>query len=293
MKKVLLSIIILLIMCPFLFSSSISTSFTEVLLENLEPGKKYSLKKIANYPYNIKNKGSRRIKVRIQPVKTQTGSLKKKFKSIPDKSWVKLKPDIVELNPGEEKYSDIIITIPDDEKYYGKKYQVSILSETINKGGFSIGLALESFFFFTTVKKGVKVNEMKSLINLNYEIKPSNYYITNIKINNSHKLIKKNYELNIFSKGSNNIKLKIKVIKVSDTLDQCRRGYKDIPDLSIIKLKKDIIKLNKGEESKIRFEVHLPDMEHFKGKKYQFIIYISTDDEKDSSGKYTKVFMNL
>lgn len=295
MKKKLIAFInvMVLIGCACLYADSISTSFNEILVENLKPGSSYSLSKIANYPYNIKNKGDRRIKIKIEPVKSDKSKLRKQFQNIPDINWIKMDPEHIELNPGEIGYSDIVIAIPDENEYYGKKYQVNILSETINPGGFAVGLAVESRLLFTTPEKGIRINNNQKSINLNYRVNPSSHFITNIKINNSQRLVKKDYFFTITNESKDTLELNIKALKVKDTLDKQQRGYEDIPDLSMVKLKDNKVVVNKGEKIQIGFELQIPDIRYFKGKKYQFIIYTFSGEQTNTSGKYTKVFLNL
>ena len=69
-KNAVLMLIIFCIVMPLkLISSGISTTFTEVLIENLQIGKSYSLKKIFNKAYSVKNKSSQPtgIKIKLLP----------------------------------------------------------------------------------------------------------------------------------------------------------------------------------------------------------------------------------
>ncbi len=297
MKKIIFLILLLFIWAISLWSGSISTSFVEVLIQNLQPGKSHGLEKIAKYPYKLKNKSNKKIKVRVRAVYSGKRYLRKKFNHIPDINWVEINPEILEIEPGEEGVADIIINIPDKEQCYNKRYQVNILAETVNidknRKAFRIGLALESFLLFTTLKKGFTIKHSPKPINLNYELVPGHLNITNIQIKNTHKLIKNDYELKVINSDTNDINLNVEVLKVSNTLAQLRRGYEDIHKLSMIKLQTRTIFLKKGEQGIIKFQFHIYDKEIFKNKKYQFVLNIYNSKDNKASGKYCKVYLDL
>lgn len=297
MKKIIFLIFLLFIWAISLWSGSLSTGFVEILIQNLQPGKSCSLEKIAKYPYKLKNKSNKKIKVRVQAKYSDKKYLREKFNHIPDINWVKIMPKIIEIEPGEEGAADIIINIPDKEKYYNKRYQVNILAETVNidknRKAFRIGLALESVLLFTTLKKGFTIKHSPKPINLNYELIPGHLNITNIQIKNTHKLIKKDYELKVINSDTNDINLNVEVLKVSNTLAQLRRGYEDIHELSMIKLQTRTIFLKKGEQGIIKFQFHIYDKEIFKNKKYQFVLNIYNSKDNKASGKYYKVYLDL
>lgn len=145
MKNFLVGIFLLSLIC-FSFrtaeASGLSTTFSEVTLENLEIGKTYSTKEVASLPLEVVNTGKQPINLKVEPIMPQESELKAGFKPIPDLSWIKLqKSEFSNIKPNESAVTDVVFSIPNKEKYKGKKCQVFIWSHTT---GGAIGIGLKS-----------------------------------------------------------------------------------------------------------------------------------------------------
>lgn len=130
-----------------LWAKGLRTGFSEVTLEELETGKTYSTEEVANLPLVIVNTGEEPIDLKIELLLPDVSELKEGFKSIPDLNWIKLEQtEFTGIKPKEAAITDVVISIPDDDIYRGKRYQVFIWSHTI---GTKIGVGLKSKLLFT------------------------------------------------------------------------------------------------------------------------------------------------
>lgn len=142
-------------------AAGLTTGFGEVTLENLEIGKTYTTKKALNLPLAVVNTGKTALDLKVEPVLPATpasaggapseggkdSELKEGYEPIPSLSWIKLeKAEFREIKPNDSAVTDVIISIPNDKKYLGKKYQVFIWSHTV---GGSIGIGLKSKLLLT------------------------------------------------------------------------------------------------------------------------------------------------
>ncbi len=137
----------------------LSTSFAEVILENLEIGKSYTTKNVARIPLRVLNRGTGAINLKVDVVVPNPGDLKEGCEPIPDASWISFEKDYFPNLKGKETaVTDVIITIPREKKYRGKRYQVYLWSHTISgKGGTSIAVGLNSRLIFSIAgKKKIK-----------------------------------------------------------------------------------------------------------------------------------------
>ena len=156
---IFISVLLIISIVPILLKAGgLRTTFSSVLIENLKIGKSYSLLKTVNLPLKIKSTYNRNIKIKITVLKPYKDELKKGFEIIPDTLWIKIKNDLLTIKPKGSAFTDVIIKIPYDKKYLGKKFQVMIWSRTTGKG---IGCGLKSRLLFTIVplkktKKKVK-----------------------------------------------------------------------------------------------------------------------------------------
>jgi len=143
-----------LVICCFISNTTVeaaglNTGFSEVTLGNLEIGKTYSTKETAGLPLVVVNTGEEAVDLKIELLLPQPPELKEGFAPIPDLSWIKLeKTDFKDIQPNKSAVSDVIITIPDDKQYQGKKYQVFIWSHTLGR---RVGVGLKSKLLFSII----------------------------------------------------------------------------------------------------------------------------------------------
>lgn len=294
MKKLFLLFIICFISAACsLKGAGLSTTFVEVLVENLKPGNVYSLKNSVNYPYKIMNKGQKAIDISIKALISDKQYLRKKFENIPDLNWIRFEPSDLHLEPGEEKEADIIITLPDKKEYYDHRYQVNIHTEAKGETGFSVALGVESVLLFTTVAEGVQVNGLSESIDLNYQMLPNRLLISNFTLTAEQRLVSPEQTIKIINQSQQKETYGIKVLKVEETLASVNKGYQDLPDTGMIELKTEELIIDKQSEGEIKFRINSPAIPEFAGQKYQFFIYTWLKNKNDKSGIYSKVFFDL
>jgi len=131
-----------------LWAKGLSTGFSEVTMEELEPGRVYSTKETANLPLVIVNTGEEPVDLKIELLSPDSSELKEGFEAIPDLNWIALEQtEFTAIAPKGAATTDVLINIPNDNIYNrGKKYQVFIWSHTT---GAKIGVGLKSKLLFT------------------------------------------------------------------------------------------------------------------------------------------------
>jgi hypothetical protein len=149
-KRLLISFLACVFFAQPAFAGGLSTPFGEVLVENLPIGRDYSLEKEAKTPLVVNNTSGIAVSLKIEILTPQESELKEGFQPIPDVSWVKLSQTEFVVEPGEAAKTDVIISIPDKEKYRGGKYQVFIWSHTVGR---AVGVGLKSKLLFTVEQK--------------------------------------------------------------------------------------------------------------------------------------------
>jgi len=152
MLKLLIPIILLLSIVMLnpncVHAGGLSTKFVEVTLENLELGKLYSVKELTGKTLVITNTtADQKVDIAIEPEAPVDYNLVEGYEPIPDINWVMVeKSYFVDIGPDKEAETDILISIPDDEALYGKKYQVYIYSHTAGTAAtFRMGLMSRLF----------------------------------------------------------------------------------------------------------------------------------------------------
>lgn len=296
-KKVKLFISILLFLI-YLFpciinSSGLQTDFAEVLIENLQIGRTYSLKEIANYPLILKNTSNKKIRIKIEPVIPKT-RIKKGFEPIPSLSWISLPHTNFILSKGQSDGSDIILAIPDDTGYLGKKYQLDILSVGKQIGLRSVlefELALKSRLLFTIANTQRK-EKSHNKFNLNFNIDPLNIYVTNLAIGKEINLTDQNEIFEIKNNSENPCHYEISAI-IPKTIDKKTHGYELCSETQLLKFNKDIVLLDPGESEKIQMSLHIPDEQKYKDKKLFFVIAVKVKEKNTSGTRYARLYIQI
>jgi len=140
-----------LLCCGTLDAAGLTTGFSEVSLSDLKIGKSYSTKETAGLPLVVVNTGDEPIDLKVELLLPQPSELKEGFEPIPDLTWIKLeKTEFKDIKPNDAAMTDVVISIPDDARYSGKKYQVFIWSHTVGR---RIGVGLKSKLLFAVSKQ--------------------------------------------------------------------------------------------------------------------------------------------
>jgi hypothetical protein len=151
MRNRLLALIALTALClpAGVIAGGLSTNLGEVIIEGLERGERYSLKKLANIPLSVVNRGDDSVTVHVRPLIPDSVELRQGAAPIPRSDWISFEEDSIVLAPGEMGVTDVFIEIPDDSSLSSRKFQVMLWSRTIPGPGVFIACGLKSRIIFS------------------------------------------------------------------------------------------------------------------------------------------------
>jgi len=182
-------VLLLTSICIWLLPSAniyagISATFADLILENLQTGGSYNLRKLKNVPFIIQNKGSETVNAKIEVKIPRVDTLLKGYEPIPDPSWIVVIPDKFRLGPQEKGISEIIISIPKDEKLVGRHFQAHFNCSGIAIGPpaqMTIATGVETRIRFSIGSMGpeslLQEKKRKVMYSLNFEFDPTNVNI--------------------------------------------------------------------------------------------------------------------
>ena len=136
--------ILFLLICSIFLSSrlsyamGLSTTFGRVRVDNIRVGQTYSMENNAKTPLRIENTSDFDLEVYIDLLIPKEHELVEGYEPIPATDWITLSEDTFLLPSHGNISTDVIINVPNEPKYAGKKYQVYIWSHS--KGTVAIGL---------------------------------------------------------------------------------------------------------------------------------------------------------
>jgi len=294
-KCVCLFCIGLVFICSNALAVALSSVFSMIRLENLVPGESYNTRELVNMPYVLTNKGAFPVVGSLTVIVPVKGMLIKGYENIPDASWIELGENRISLNPGEAISVDIIITVPDEEQYYNKRYQAGIEATARDVGG-NIAAGLVSKVCITTVmskEQAAKVERKKAILaNLNYQTLPSKFVLRGVKPG-------KEYEIGeTFGKS-------FKIVNMNDATYTFRmesmnsetsglpleRGCENTPDVGWLWFEKSEIKISDNTIRKAKIFLKIPKRKEYYGKKYQLFIKTSLLGQEIPISVYTFVYV--
>lgn len=279
----------------------LSTKFGFVIVENLQPGRTYNIRKLIGLPLRVVNTGDKKVELKIElnkPPTDQPGMVKKGFEPIPDLSWVKLSRDYFVVDPGKSAVSDVIITIPDDDKYLGKRYQVDIWSHTVGKSFMAAGLG--STLRFTIAYRRMSKKEEKALENydeiakeIDFQMLPHSMEIDSVPLGKEIDLSKRyNTTLKIINPNNQKFTYKLSCVKAWHTAMGVISGYEDAPDPRFLSFNPEVVEVSSLSIKEVKMTIMIPKDKKYSRKKYQFIISAEVLNQPIIYQIYSRLFVH-
>jgi len=272
----------------------LSTQAGEVVIENLKIGQTYNTRELVDLPLRVINRGDETVDLKMELYIPPENKIRRGYEPIPDVSWVKLSKDFFTVGPGESAVADVIISIPNDEKYFNKRYQFNIWSHTVHSGKF-IALGVDSRFLFTIANVRADVSEeryMELIGDINFSLLPHRLHINNIKLGKKYDIEKvSGISFKLINPNDREFTYRMTSLNTKKALVQATKGWEDCPDPSFLTFDKSEFTVGANEIKKIRVYLEFPNKKEYKGKEYLFIIYTEVLGQAIPFGVYNNVYV--
>src|SRR3990170_459838 len=287
------------IKAPFIAKAGgLSTQLGEVVIENLQIGQTYNLKQLANLQLIVTNTSDYGVDLRMDVLLPDKSELRKEAEPIPDISWVKLSQNLFKLSPNEKATSDMVLSIPDDDKYCGKKYEVTIWSHTLGSSGSGMFLAygLKTRIIFTTDTVRATKSQVvtSSDASVNFTLKPEEIFLDNIELGKIYDVEKNTgLVLKITNPSKQKQTFKLQSLTVDNSVATLTKEYQDAPDASYLEFSDSSFVLPPQGTKTIKMYLRFPEEKEYTGKKYMFVLHAFTVDEKVTTGVYSRLYASI
>ena len=274
-------------------SGGLSCSVGEVVIENLKIGQTYSLKALANLPLSVTNTGSKPVTVRVEPLVPALTETKQGAEPIPALSWAKAVPDSFELAPQETKAVEMILSIPEDEAYFGKKFQVNFWSHTLAKAGEFLAYGLSSRVIFTVDRVREESKTMPKG-DLSFSILPAEMSLKNLSpgvVYNLKDLLEK--PLKVHNTSSKKLVIEIKALRLEESAASAPEGYVDLWKSAEVSLSPSTLYLEPGEEKSITGSIRFNPGGKILNKNFIGIICAAVTDQEVKTQIYSRIYAHL
>jgi len=277
--------------------AGLKTYFGEVVVQNLRIGQTYNLRDLVNLPLEVVNTSEYAVDMKMELRYPGGRDKRAGYEVIPSTSWIRLTKTFFTVQPGASAITDVIISIPDDEKYLGKKYQVNIWSGmTPGQRMLAAGLLSKLLITIAPERKAGKVippeKRKKIISNIDFYLTPPNIVVRGVKVGKKVDLEKFiGQTLKIMNPNDKAFTYRVSVKKVKDSMAALKSGFADTPDTSFLTLDKTEVKAEPLSIKEVKMFLELPKEEQYKGKRYMFIISVEVLGQEIKFSRYAKVFV--
>lgn len=293
----------IMLLCGLMLSNNlhaggIAVKFANIILEDLEPGGVYNLRAMKGLFYTVMNNYKEIRDIEILVAKPKIVDCKDGYEPIPDVAWVGVMPDSFRLGYRENAHCAIIISVPENEEYRGRHFQVAILARA-KPDPFAKGVALvvqvKSKLRFSVGTEAPKTLEMarkrKKFMMLNFSLEPDSLYLRNIETGKQISLGKKGiHALNVVNLGPEKLRLEFKSVACERRFG-ISEGYQPTPDPAFLRCAKETVNVKSNRVVSVPLILEIPDEPEYRGKKYAFIIKAELKDMEVPLEIYSRIYV--
>ena len=277
-------------------AGGLSTQIGEVVVTNLQIGQSYNLKEIANLRMTATNTGADVVNLKMDVLRPESRELRQGAAAIPDISWVTLSQDSFTVGPMQPATSDIIISIPDERQYLGKKFQLIIWSHTVGDGSTFMEVGLKSRIIFTidSVKADVDKLVFSADANLDFSLQPEEIHLENVPLGTSYDITEKTGRvLTITNSGDHQKAFRLKSRTVESSSATLTDQYEDAPKASYLRFSDNEFVVAPNETKTVNMYLNFPANAEYNGKQYMFIIHVYSGDAIVTTGVYSRLYVSV
>jgi hypothetical protein len=297
MLKNILSALFFIVICSLrVFGLGLSASPAAYNLENLKIGQVYDVSKMSK-PISIRYTGDSPMDIFFDFYKPSDP--REGYEVIPDTSWLQTDKLSYTALPGEDVQVYMILSIPNDEQYFNKKYDARMrasLRPRLEGGAVGAVPAVEIKVNFTIFGKQATANEAEAIQKAiekirNISLSPTELFLENVPLGKTidpKSYFKKNVKLSNVNDEPAEFDLRLVTPKEAGLES---KEYADIDDASALKLLKKRIKIRANSVQEIPIRISIPDNPKNKGKKYLFIVEAAITGEALTSQYRSRIFI--
>lgn len=273
-------------------AAGLSTTFGEILIENLQIGRTYNTKDLINLPLIIRNTMSEPVELEMQVRAPKPGETKRGFEPIPDASWIRLEKTTHTILPGQEALSNVFITLPKDKKLKGRRFFVQLDSNTIppKKPGAALSVGISSRLLFTvSTMEGSATGEEAARV---FSVQPDDLFLPGVKIGQAvHSGDAFGKSLKIINANNFSAEYTIASIPTTGSKTKVRKGFEEAPDPKFIAFDEDAFSIPPHGDKTVFFRVNIPRDPQYAGKNYMFLIETTQRTGVPRIKVYSRIFV--
>ncbi|MBI4547848.1 MAG: hypothetical protein HY707_07710 [Ignavibacteriae bacterium] len=293
LNSILVFAFIYLFLLPNVWAGGLRCSIGEVVISNLKIGQTYSLKSLANLPLSITNTDNKPVTVLVEPLIPSEGELRQGASPIPDLTWASARPDSFVLAPQQTKAVELILTIPDNEALFSRKFQVNFWSHTLAQVGNLLAYGLNSRVIFTIDQ----VREEPGVVptgDLSITFLPAEITLNKIKPGHEYRVEDLLHRPLVIQNTSNKkLSVELQMLSPQESATTLPQGYADLLSSGVLKLSPTKFTLEPGEKKSISGTVLFPKGKPLNGKKFMCVISAEVVNLSVQTQIYSRIYAHV
>jgi len=252
-----------------------------MMIQNVTPGEPFDLYEVAQITLTINNRSDRARIFDIEPKIPSEAmvNMVEGYSDIPDATWLRLEKNSLRLTPFSQGHIKMRVNVPKSDEFYNQNWAVALNVKTRPEPGEKLALAVKPIYYIETIAKenvrgkpyGV-LGIVPSRIRLEEAALGRTRGAGEITIyNNDNKV--HIYDITSYIPPEELTRKQKQKISLS-------AGYQWIEDERWILPAKRRVKIAPHRSVKISFDLNIPSKLTYRGKKYEGVIKIKSDDNK-------------
>ena len=274
-------------------AGGLSCSLGEVVIENLKIGHVYSLETLANLPLMITNTADQPATIRIQPLVPDAGELRQGAEAVPSALWGGARPDSFLLAAHETRKVELELRIPDDEKLFGRKFEVIFWSHTLAQAGDLLAYGLKSRVIFSI--DPVRDSSQTSPVgDIGISLSPAEITLLPLAAGRPLRLEELLPEpLVLRNQSTHALTIELQALSIEHSAAAPMPGYADLMSIAKLTLAPARITLQPGEQKAVSGSLFVPRHGAVRGGKYVCVVSAAVVDLPVKTQIYSRLVARL
>lgn len=279
-------------------AAGLRTKFGEVVVEGLKIGQTYSLRELVNLPYSVVNTGDEEAELLIDVVWASSDVVKTGYEQIGALDWVKLEQTRFQVAPNREVASDVTISIPNDPKLLGRRFQASIWARTRSMKGM-LAPGMQSRLLIHVDSTPPTEEELKRkfvnrrLANLEFSVLPTHGTASDVPLGRPVDLRKHaKVSVKIINANSEKLNFRVRSIPVWESLLQAPSGFEPAYNPQWLRPAKDVTAIDGDSIGEVPLLLEIPDEKLNRGKSFFFSVGVEVLEQEIPTRFYYRLYVH-
>ena len=276
---------------PLAAAGGLRCSLGEVVVENLQLGRTYSLKSLANLPLALTNTGDRPVRVAVVSLVPDSGELRLGAEAVPNAAEAWATPETLSIGAGATRTVELMLSIPDDTKRLGRKYEVLFWSHSLAEPGEMLAFGLKSRVIFSVDPVRSSASDPNPTGDLSVRLEPAEVKLG--RLAPGRKISLEAAALTVRNTSDRRVNVELSALGLAEAGVVLPDSWGDLTRAGTVRLDPRTITLEPGQERVVAGTVSLPRDKGLKGKTLVCVIAAAVTGQAVRTRIYSRLYVDV